>query len=111
MWTGVSKDVNKMVKDYKLFSYIILVYKNLIIFCNQVAECDVCQRTGRKISTVAPELHPIPVVSPWHHIGIDFIGPVSPPCYQGCQQLVITCTSQCLWRQSHYRQNMQRVLH
>ena len=24
----------------------------------------------------APELHPIPVVSPWHHIGIDFIGPL-----------------------------------
>ena len=26
----------------------------------------------------APELHPIPVVSTWHHIGIDFIGPVNP---------------------------------
>lgn len=29
----------------------------------------------------APELCPVPVVSPWYHIGIDFIGQISP--YQG----------------------------
>ena len=23
-------------------------------------------------------LHPVPVHSPWHHIGIDFIGPIHP---------------------------------
>ena len=35
------------------------------------------------LNKVAPELHPIPVVAPWHHIGIDFIGPISPKgnCY------------------------------
>ena len=26
--------------------------------------------------TTAPELHPIPVKSPWYHIGIDFVGPL-----------------------------------
>ena len=25
-----------------------------------------------------PELHPVPVHSPWHHVGIDFIGPIHP---------------------------------
>ena len=25
----------------------------------------------------APELHPIPVHSPWFHLGIDFVGPVT----------------------------------
>ena len=28
------------------------------------------------METGAPELHPLPVVSTWHHIGIDFIGPL-----------------------------------
>ena len=48
----------------------------------------VCQKTGRKISTAAPELHCVPVVSPWHHIGIDFIGPISPPSHQGSQYIL-----------------------
>lgn len=42
-----------------------------------------CQKSNRKLSTVAPELHPIPVVSPWYHIGIDLIGPISPLSKQG----------------------------
>ncbi len=25
-----------------------------------------------------PELHPVPVHSTWHHIGIDFVGPIRP---------------------------------
>ena len=54
----------------------------------QIAVCDACQRTGRKISTAAPELHPVPVVSPWHHIGIDFIGSISPPSIQGSQYIL-----------------------
>ena len=24
----------------------------------------------------APEIHPVPVKSPWNHIGIDFVGPL-----------------------------------
>ena len=30
-----------------------------------------------------PELHPIPVKSPWYHLGMDFIGPISPPSQSG----------------------------
>lgn len=50
--------------------------------------CDVCQRTNRKLSIAAPELHPIPVVSPWYHIGIDLIGPISPASKQGNQYIL-----------------------
>ena len=30
-----------------------------------------------------PELKPVPVKSPWFHIGIDFISPISPASAQG----------------------------
>ena len=30
-----------------------------------------------------PELHPIPIKSPWFHIGMDFIGPISPTLEKG----------------------------
>ena len=26
---------------------------------------------------MTPEMHPVPVNSPWHHIRIDFIGPIA----------------------------------
>ena len=45
--------------------------------------CDTCQRTNRKLSTAKPELHPVPVVSRWYHIGVDLIGPISPMSHQG----------------------------
>ena len=40
------------------------------------------------MNTVAPELHPIPVVSPQHHIGIDFVGPISPPSPSGSKRIL-----------------------
>ena len=49
-----------------------------------------CQRTGRKISKAAPELHPVLVVSPWHHIDIDFIGPLTPNKEGCCYILTIS---------------------
>ena len=30
-----------------------------------------------KMTVDAPELHPIPVHSPWFHLGIGFVGPVT----------------------------------
>ena len=42
-----------------------------------------CQKSGRKLNKDAPELHPVPVIAPWHHLGIDFIGPISPSSVQG----------------------------
>ena len=31
-----------------------------------------------KMTAETPELHPVAVVAPWYHIGIYFIGPISP---------------------------------
>ena len=33
---------------------------------------------NKKLTSERPELHPIPVKSPMYHIGIDFVGPISP---------------------------------
>ena len=33
---------------------------------------------NRKINRERPELHLVPVKSPWYYLGIDFIGPISP---------------------------------
>ena len=33
--------------------------------------------------TIEHRLHPVPEHSPWHHIGIDFIGPISPTSRSG----------------------------
>ena len=57
----------------------------------QISECDACQRTGRKINIETPELHPVPVVSVWYQIGIDFIGPISPPSTQGNKYILTVC--------------------
>ena len=48
-----------------------------------MSSCDVCQRNNRKQITDVPELHPVPVKSPWHHIAIDFIGPINPVSTKG----------------------------
>ena len=42
-----------------------------------------CQRVKKKVDTARPELNPIAVKSPWYHVGIDFIGPLSPPTKRG----------------------------
>ena len=42
-----------------------------------------CQKINRKLTTDVPQLHPIPVVSPWQCIGIEFIGPLSPIATDG----------------------------
>ena len=38
---------------------------------------------NKKIERVRPELHPVPVKSPWFHVEMDFIGPISPPSSSG----------------------------
>ena len=43
------------------------------------------------LNKVAQDLHLIPVVEPWHHIGIYFIGPISPQSTKGnCYILTIS---------------------
>ena len=43
---------------------------------------------NRKMTTGAPQLHPVPVKSPWYHIGIDFIGPLTPVAQDGSQYIL-----------------------
>ena len=43
---------------------------------------------NRKLTSGVPELHPIPVKSPWHMIGIDFIGPLSPEADDGSRYIL-----------------------
>lgn len=38
---------------------------------------------NKKLMTERPELHPVPVKSPWYHLGMDFVGPISPPSCSG----------------------------
>ena len=54
-----------------------------MLYCIKVKECEVCQRMTKKMDTGVPELHPIPVVSTWYHLGINFIGPLKHKSTQG----------------------------
>lgn len=38
---------------------------------------------NKRLNVERPELHPVPVKSPWHHLGMDFVGPISPPSTKG----------------------------
>ena len=38
---------------------------------------------NKKLTMERPELHPVPVKCPWHHIGMDFVGPIIPPSQSG----------------------------
>ena len=49
----------------------------------QIAACDVCQRSSRKPLFSETELHPVPIHSPWFHVGIDFVGPITPASSSG----------------------------
>ena len=49
----------------------------------QIETCDICQKIGRKVTLAAQELNPIPVVSPWYQIGIDFVLLIYPASTQG----------------------------
>ena len=84
LWPVVAKAVYSMVSDACSVSFLSKCKKKLIV---QIETCDVCQRTSRKLNIVDPELHPVPVVSPWHHIGVDFIGLLLRSS-QGCQYIL-----------------------
>lgn len=36
---------------------------------------------NKKIVIERRALNPVPVKSPWHQLGIDFVGPISPPSH------------------------------
>ncbi len=55
---------------------------------------------NRKLTTGVPHLQTVPVVSPWYHLGIDFIGPLSPPGEDGSRYNILTISDFLLswWR-------------
>ena len=54
-----------------------------------MAHCDICQRQKKKLDK--PELHPVLVKSPWYHLGIDFVGLLSPQSDEG-NRYILTVT-------------------
>ena len=84
MWNGMVKDVKDMVSTSSFYMshfnivkklFVHITYASIILL--QISHCDTCQKMNRKMTTTRPELHPIPVKSPpWHHVGVDFIGPL-----------------------------------
>ena len=88
MWPGVAKDVYSMVSRFTGTLKLVQLAKLCTLFIGivlrlQIEKCDVCQRVSKKLKTGVPELHPVPVVSTWHHLGINFVGPLRHPSRQG----------------------------
>ena len=54
----------------------------------QISTCDQCQRVNSKLTTTTPE-HPVPAQSPWFHVGIDFVGLVTPESVHGNNYIII----------------------
>jgi len=44
---------------------------------------------NKKIEKYRREFNPIPVKSPWYHLGIDFVRPISPPFSAGNRYILI----------------------
>ncbi len=80
-WRGMSKHAKDLVSLYHRYCHDN--YNLLIVCLLQVKYCKECQKMNKKIATERPELHPVPVKSPWYHIGMDFVGPISPPSSTG----------------------------
>ena len=69
-WYGMTKDIEEVVK-----------------------RCDVCQRMNRKLATVTPKMHPVPIKSPWQRLETDFIGPMAHKPSSGNRMLYSYCMS------------------
>ena len=61
-------------KYYEVFFANVLFHTSLML---TGTNCSECQKMNKKLERGRPELHPIAVKSPWHHLGMDFIGPIS----------------------------------
>eukprot|EP00731_Ephydatia_muelleri_P000953 Em0001g953a len=73
---GVKKTIAR-IKERFTWKGLVEDVKNI------VSTCDRCQKMNSKLTTATPELHPVPVQSPWFHLGMDFIGPISPVSSKG----------------------------
>ncbi|KAL5479281.1 hypothetical protein EMCRGX_G022782 [Ephydatia muelleri] len=59
----------------------------------KVKSCEVCQSNSAKLAVGSTGLHPIPVVTTWHHVSIDFVGPISPISTSG-NRYILTLSDQ-----------------
>lgn len=93
MWHGMVKVVQTMVSSADLLCNNVIrcaedMLYSIFISAYRLRPVTICQRMNRKMTTGAPELHPIPVVSPWYHVGTDLVGPISPTASDGSQYIV-----------------------
>ena len=79
-WIGIVKDVKWIVKVYRCVSVHYVIVHYILLY---ISTCDVCQRVNRKMVIQTPELNSIPVKSHWHHVSLDFVGPITPVSSQG----------------------------
>ena len=63
--------MSRLLRVYEII--IVAIYRYI-----QVLSFDECQRVKDKICTSRPEIYPLPVHTPLHHIGLDFVGPIFP---------------------------------
>ena len=66
-WKGMIADVRELQLLFLLFNGHRTVINSELYCAQQVITCPVCQRMNKKIETGRPELHPIPIKSPWYH--------------------------------------------
>ena len=111
-WTGIVKDAKQMVHNYSQLVQICTFPSFMILYdyMHQISSCDVCQKVNRKIASKTPELHPIKVKSPWYHVGIDFVGPLT-PVSTGGNHYILVIISQNSQRQWHCLIKQHLVLH
>ena len=53
-------------------------------------------RVNAKIVTMPAKLHPMPVRSPWHHVRIDFVGPIIPVSSSAGNMYILTLSDYCM---------------
>ena len=84
----------------KVFNYYAQIHPMFVNgACIQVKFCEEYQRTNtRTFDKVRPELHPVKFQTPWHHIGIDLVGPL--PISERNNLYILTLFDYCLWRAS-----------
>jgi hypothetical protein len=81
---GVKKTINR-IRERFYWKGLYRDAEDVVLKCHQ------CQMMNKKISTARPELHPIPVQSPWYHLGIDFIGPYHLASSKGNKYVLTVC--------------------
>ena len=118
-WKSLANDVRTLVSLSSSFSNLtawVLCYNirlsvlqlskytaywiDTITFSIQVQHCPTCQRMNKKIEIEKPELHPDPVKAPWCHMGMDFVGLISPSAKCGNRYILTTSDYFTVWMET-----------